>query len=103
MYSDFAVNKYLHTVASGWIFINTVTWSHSTYFGKPKTTAVPKSFGEHIKHIDHNLVFFFVAMDTTGNCDSATVNIAYLRSLDFRSGANVPPSHKLVRPQCWYS
>ena len=23
MYSDFAVNKYLHTVASGWIFINT--------------------------------------------------------------------------------
>jgi len=22
MYSDFAVNKYLHTVASGWIFIN---------------------------------------------------------------------------------
>jgi len=21
-YSDFAVNKYLHTVASGWIFIN---------------------------------------------------------------------------------
>jgi len=23
MYSSFAVNKYLHTVASGWIFINT--------------------------------------------------------------------------------
>jgi len=23
MYSDFAVNKYLHTVAFGWIFINT--------------------------------------------------------------------------------
>ena len=23
MYSDFAVNEYLHTVASGWIFINT--------------------------------------------------------------------------------
>jgi len=22
MYSDFAVNKYLHTVPSGWIFIN---------------------------------------------------------------------------------
>jgi len=22
MYSDFAVNKYLHTVVSGWIFIN---------------------------------------------------------------------------------
>jgi len=22
MYSDFAVNKYLHTVAFGWIFIN---------------------------------------------------------------------------------
>ena len=22
MYSDFAVNKYLHTVASGWVFIN---------------------------------------------------------------------------------
>jgi hypothetical protein len=22
MYSDFAVNKYLHSVASGWIFIN---------------------------------------------------------------------------------
>jgi len=22
MYSDFAVNKYLHTVASGWIVIN---------------------------------------------------------------------------------
>ena len=25
MYSDFAVNKYLHTVASGWIFIN-IEW-----------------------------------------------------------------------------
>ena len=25
MYSDFAINKYLHTVASGWIFINIVT------------------------------------------------------------------------------
>jgi len=24
MYSDFAANKYLHTVASGWILINTV-------------------------------------------------------------------------------
>jgi len=24
MKSDFAVNKYLHTVASGWIFINVV-------------------------------------------------------------------------------
>ena len=31
MYSDFAVNKYLHTVASGWIFIN-MTTQHS-----PKT------------------------------------------------------------------
>jgi len=26
MYSDFAVNKYLHTVASSWIFINTELW-----------------------------------------------------------------------------
>ena len=25
MYSDFAVNKYLHTVASGWIIINPLT------------------------------------------------------------------------------
>jgi len=24
MQSDFAVNKYLHTVACGWIFINTI-------------------------------------------------------------------------------
>jgi len=29
MYSDFAVNKYLHTVASGWIFINTYTHTHT--------------------------------------------------------------------------
>ena len=28
MYSSFAVNKYLHTVASGWIFINILL----TYF-----------------------------------------------------------------------
>ena len=28
MYSDFAVNKYIHTVASGWIFIN-IFWSLS--------------------------------------------------------------------------
>ena len=27
MYSDFAVNKYLHTVVSGWIFIN-ITNTH---------------------------------------------------------------------------
>jgi len=26
MYSDFVVNKYLHTTASGWIFINTELW-----------------------------------------------------------------------------
>ena len=32
MYSDFAVNKYLHTVASGWIFIN--LWG---YLGSRKT------------------------------------------------------------------
>jgi len=29
MYSEFAVNKYLHTVASGWIFIKIV---HSEFF-----------------------------------------------------------------------
>jgi len=56
---------------------NVVTWSHSTYFVKSKTTAVPKSFGEHVKNIEHKLVFLLDKIDSTGNYDNATVNIAY--------------------------
>jgi len=31
MYSDFAVNKYLHTVASSWIFINIKSANFSAF------------------------------------------------------------------------
>jgi hypothetical protein len=53
-----------------------VTWSHSTYFGKPKITTVLKSFGEHIKNIEHNLCCFGY-YECYCNYVSATVRIAY--------------------------
>ena len=69
MYSDFAVNKYLHTVASGWIFINTELRCTEPWVKKFMSLVIKFYFTSSMLNMFRTLIH-----PTSGACDFSIVS-----------------------------